>query len=108
MPSTGSIVVTRDRAPWRDRARKYKVLIDHSVVGRLAQGETLAYALQPGKHSVQIKIDWLSSPKIDCSVEVDQAVHLVCGPGGPAFSGKAVLSLVRPGRYVRLEIRAET
>ena len=108
MAVVGSIVVSRDTAAWRDRARKYKLLVDGSVVGRLGQGETFAYAVQPGTHSVQMKIDWASSPKVDCSVEVDRTVQFVCGPGGPALSVTALLSLFRPGSYVRLEMRTNS
>jgi hypothetical protein len=100
MAPVGSIVVSRDMAAWRDRARKYKLLVDGSVVGRLAQGEVFTHPVEPGVHSVQMKIDWGSSPKVECSVKADRSVHLVCGPAGRAFSGDI---LFRPGRYVRLE-----
>lgn len=106
MASTGSIVVTRDKAPWRDQARKHKLLIDDSVVGRLAQGESFTQAVHPGTQSVQMNIDWASSPKIHCSVEAGRAVQLVCCPGGPAFSVWTLLRLFRPGSYVRLEVRS--
>jgi hypothetical protein len=107
MASAGSIVVTRDTAPWRDRARGYKLLIDGSVVSRLAQGETFTCPVEPGTHSVQMKIDWASSPRIDCLVEADKSVHLIA-PGGSAFSAAALLMVLRPGSHVRLEIRADS
>jgi len=99
MDADGSIVVSRDTGSWRDRGRKYKLLIDGSIVGRLARGESLTLPVQPGVHSVQMKIDWGSSPKMECSVEADQSISFVCGPGGPAHSPDI---LFRPGRYVRL------
>jgi hypothetical protein len=100
MASTGSIVVSRDKAPWRDRGRKYKLLVDGTVVGRLTQGDTVTHQVEPGPHSVQVKIDWARSPEIQCSVASGQSAQLVCGPGG---SSMRVDALFHPGKYVRLE-----
>lgn len=55
-----TLTASRDSG-WADRLRKYRVLVDGTEVGRLADGESLQHELQTGRHTVQAKIDWCGS-----------------------------------------------
>jgi hypothetical protein len=59
------IKITRQAVPLVDRARKYKVLIDDRELGAIKSGETKSFPVDPGKHTIQLRIDWAKSPAMD-------------------------------------------
>lgn len=63
-----------------DRRRAYRVLIDGRKVGKIASGESKAFDVQPGRHELQLKIDWGSSEKLQVDVGDDGQAAFVCGP----------------------------
>jgi hypothetical protein len=78
--NTSELIIRRDHALWQDRVRKYQILVDGKTVGALARGAEMAIPLPPGPHTVQMKIDWCSSPKLQVDCSAGQAVVLECGP----------------------------
>jgi hypothetical protein len=94
------IEISRDRKMWRDRLRAYRVLIDRDEVGRLRSGETGRYQVVAGRHQVELRIDWASSPMVKVDVGDNEVASLRCRPSG----GLALLSLFRPHEYIRLEL----
>ena len=55
-----------------NRARNYKIFIDGQQVGTIASGETKDFSTTVGKHIINAKIDWCSSPEISIDVKENQ------------------------------------
>lgn len=78
--NTSELIIRRDKALWQDRVRKYQILVDGKNVAELARGDEIAIPLAPGQHTVQMKIDWCTSPKLQVDCSAGQTVVLECGP----------------------------
>jgi hypothetical protein len=87
---------------WRDRIRAYRVKIDGVQAGSLRAGETLDFAVSPGDHTVQVAIDWCTSPLREVRVGDGQTAQLTCRSGGSSW--EIWQSLLTPGSYLRLEM----
>ena len=92
----GVIRLSRVPSRWRDRGRRYVVLIDDEAVGKIRQGETLEFVLAPGAHSLRLKVDWKGSDEIGVQIEVGQVASFLCEPNGGARS--APLDVVRKSK----------
>lgn len=77
----------------RDRARKYKVLLDGREVGAIGAGECLSLPVTAGEHELRLKIDWLGSPSVHFTAIVGATCAFACGPNGT--SGSTMLDIVR-------------
>jgi hypothetical protein len=71
LSDTAVLRVHRDFLAWKDRYRKYRVVLDGVEVARLRNGESTSLAVSPGGHTLRIKIDWCGSP--------EQAFHVGSG-----------------------------
>jgi hypothetical protein len=100
------ISVTREGRPLRDRLRQYRVLIDGQYVGRLPFADTADFDVQPGSHTVQIRIDWTGSPEVAVDVRENEVLALRCRPSHGPFL--AILDLIGRERWVVLERVAAT
>jgi hypothetical protein len=67
------IILTRDKG-YADRLRKYVVLIDDRKVGTIANGKVEEYYVDPGEHTIQVKIDWCKTKKL--AFVADRDTHL--------------------------------
>ena len=70
-------------------------------MGRIWIGKTHTFEIPPGAHSVQVKVDWCSSPTLAIDVDPGETVWLECAAGGYAWTWTA--AMFRPGRYLKLE-----
>lgn len=96
------IAVRRKLSHGRDRHRRYTVLIDNAVVGRLASGDEKEYPVSAGEHRVRLRIDrFFTSPERVVLLQEGERVQLVSQEGGSWLSG--LLILVRPRKYIALE-----
>jgi hypothetical protein len=96
----GFVRVDRGRSGWKDRLRSYKVVLDGAVVGKLRDGSEAVFPVDPGRHSLAIRIDWTGSDIEDFTVDEGQTVHFACGPTSvlavhKAFQGSGYVGLVR-------------
>ena len=73
------IVVERLGEQRVDRKRAYRVFIDDAKVGKIKSGETKVFQVSPGRHDLQLKIDWCSSRKLQVDVK-DGESKMVCKP----------------------------
>jgi GTP-dependent phosphoenolpyruvate carboxykinase len=71
-----TIHVHRERAPWKDRLRAYKIEVDGEVVAKLKDGESTAIEVEPGERTVVAKIDWAGSPPVTLTVGEHDVVHV--------------------------------
>ena len=81
---TGSrILIKRKKGVYRDFLRAYKVLVDGEVQARLRRGGTVEVEVKPGRHVVEMKVDWCSSPEVTLDLEPGQTARLYCSPNTP-------------------------
>jgi len=55
-----SLVITRDRG-YADSIRSYRVLLDGELAGTVTPRGELRLEIGPGKHVVEVRIDWCGS-----------------------------------------------
>lgn len=77
---------------FRDRIRKYKVMVDEKEVGQLGVGESIDVDITPGSHEVYVEIDWCRSKKLTIDYTEGETVILECGNSMGGF--KILFSLV--------------
>lgn len=94
-----TLVLERTKV-YRDRLRKYKVLIDDAEVGEIKAGEEKTFDLLPGPHELKLKVDWMSSPGHVVTVGAGDTVRFKCG-GGNAWL--ASIDLFRPNQWIKLD-----
>jgi len=98
---SATVRLIRERRPFRDRLRRYQVLVDNQKVGDLAWGEQKGFPVEPGSHTVRIKVDWAGSNELTVTAPDGEAVELRCGPGGSTFFGMWTV-FYAPQRYIEL------
>lgn len=81
MPAGGVITLSRTASGWRDRLRRYQVIIDGQRVAVIKRGERLDLPVTAGRHTVHLRIDWAGSPQLPVDVRAGEVVALECEPG---------------------------
>lgn len=93
------IAISRPSGKYRDARRRYRIEIDGEQVGDIGAGEELIVPTVAGVHTVQARIDWSGSPKVE--VTVGDATRLRVRPAGSA--AVALFQLFGRTRYLKLE-----
>jgi hypothetical protein len=101
MHNTTAITIARTTGGTRDRMRAYKILIDGAATGTIKAGESITVPVDPGLHSVQLKLDWCTSPTVTVETTTAGSTKLSCSPGGSAMA--ALWDMLRPGAYITLD-----
>ena len=101
--SDGRITIDRASRGWFGSARSYRVLVDDRGVARVKYGEAVTVVATPGRHELQLSLDWARSPKLQLDVAESHELRVRCGP-----YGNPLVSLFRliftPRRAIVLEI----
>ena len=92
------LFIRRARA-YADALRAYKVFVDGEPRGAVRQGDELKLEVAPGPHTVQMRIDWCSSPELFVRAG-DEPVRLTCRSRG---GWHAFFAFITPANYIRLE-----
>ncbi|MBE8715942.1 hypothetical protein C4F51_01905 [Cellvibrio sp. KB43] len=79
------LVVRRTKALWQDRVRDYTIFVDGNEVGRIGNDTKAIIQVEPGAHTVCLKIDWCHSPEVKVLISPGETVHLECGPNANPF-----------------------
>lgn len=79
----------------QDIIRDYTVLLDGREVARVANGAETEVSVEPGKYSVQMKIDWCRSLALDVHVDSGETVTLLCGPNFSILLGLLYITVWR-------------
>ena len=74
-----TIAIEREQSVWNDRLREYAVLLDGAPVSRLPNGAAVALRVTPGRHTVQVKIDWCTSVRLELDAVAGETITLACG-----------------------------
>ena len=68
----GRLIVSR-RKDWQNRGRKFGVYIDGEKKDVIENGEIKELEIESGKHKVQFKIDWCSSPELEIEIPTEKS-----------------------------------
>jgi hypothetical protein len=102
MSQVATVEFHRPRAKWRDRVRSYKLIVDEREVGKIRAGQTVRIEVSPGTHTVQARISWTGSQKIEFAVENGTHGRVRVEPAGDTFHALEQ-SITREG-YLRLTV----
>jgi hypothetical protein len=92
----------RPKKAWQDKLRAYKIFVDNQEVGAIKQQGEFHFGVAPGKHTVQLKIDWCYSPTVEVEVAMGSTASLTCEPGAHPLLSLLYITLLRK-RYIRLQ-----
>lgn len=76
-----SIVMSRDRRGWRDRARSYGIVIDGQQVAKIKRGQRVELPVGSGEHEVFMRVNWGTSESIQLDVPPGESIELFCTTG---------------------------
>lgn len=71
---------------WMSIFRKFRVLLDGECIDRIPRGATRTYEITPGRHELQVTIDWVASPTVEFECETGQHVRYACGHPPPTLT----------------------
>ena len=66
----GKIKINRS-SEWTNKLRKINLYIDDVKIDCIEDGELKTYEVEDGNHSIQAKIDWCGSNKLNIDVDAD-------------------------------------
>lgn len=95
------IVVRREKSHLQDIIRDYTILLNGKEVARVSNGAEAEFDVEPGKHTVQMKIDWCRSLALDVNVDAEKTVTLLCGPNFSLLLGFLYITVWR-NKYIWL------
>jgi hypothetical protein len=95
------IIVRRESAIWQDMARKYTVLLDGVEIAKVSNDSEVEFDVEPGKHTVQMQIDWCHSRKVEVDVFSAEPLVLECGPNASPFSALFYITMWK-NKYIWL------
>ena len=61
-----------------DYLRKYKIILDGKLIGKIAKDELKSFNIEPGNHTIYLKIDWCRSNKINFHVSENEDINFIC------------------------------
>jgi hypothetical protein len=96
-----TIVISRKRGGWRDRARSYVIMVDSNPAGKIKHGQRVVLPVPHGQHELFLKISWCTSPSITFDAQPGAVIEFFCEPGGPAAAGLQDV-LGNTGQYITL------
>jgi hypothetical protein len=79
------IIINR-KGQYRNRMRAIRVVIDGNEVGTVKNDSSEEFTVEPGKHTVQCKIDWCGSQVFEVDVKADEVKMLKLQSGMKYYS----------------------
>jgi hypothetical protein len=68
--------------PVGDEWRTYRVVLDGRLVGRIASREIFEIDTEPGRHVLELRIDWTGSRAIAFDLAATEVAEFECYPSG--------------------------
>ena len=78
MTGISKINLKRD-GQYADSLRKYKIFLDGKEIATISRSEEKEFQINPGKHKIQLKLDWVQSNEIEFEIKRNENLTLVCG-----------------------------
>ncbi len=100
-PPGATIVISRKRGGWRDRARSYLVMLDDQQVAKIRHGQRIDLPVAPGQHKLFLKIAWCQSRSFTFVARSGEAVEFQCEPGGSSAAALGQV-LADTDAYIKL------
>jgi hypothetical protein len=100
------LVITR-RPAYVAKVRAFKVLLDGEEIGTLREKAPLTHEIAPGRHELQLKLDWGKSPIEEFEAAPGQEIRYWCRPNGNALSS-IYYATFGASRYIVLEPESES
>lgn len=102
----GGVVLLERESAFNDRWRRYTIVVDGQKVGKIGDGDVIEIPVDPGSHSLRLRISWTGSPTQDFSIAEGETVRFQCrslefDPVGMLLS--VLRSLVRHDEWISLE-----
>lgn len=103
------ILLSRPAKGRTDRRRSYKIFIDREHRVTLRHGEDAKVSVAAGAHTVQARIDWCRSRRVDLDLGDQQRAVLLCQSGIKSPLLGLLYATLWSGRYIDLQlIRVES
>lgn len=96
-----SLLLRRPRVAWQDRTRDYRVFIDGAQVAQVASGDEIGIPIAPGRHVMQLRIDWCRSEALHVDIAPGEVQAFECGPSARPWLALLYITVFR-NRYLRL------
>jgi hypothetical protein len=98
----GQLVVVRFKGT-REHYSSYRVVVDNTAVGWIAEGGKKSIRLPAGPHSVCVKIDWARSPILRINIEDGEISTVYCRSNSKK---QLDIDLFRLHRYIQISTNA--
>jgi hypothetical protein len=72
-----SIKIKRNKK-YGDFLRPYEIILDGKNAGSIVQNQTISIAVDPGHHSLKMKIDWCGSEEINFNINPEEEIQFEC------------------------------
>lgn len=113
---SGTLRIHREFSRWRDPGDRYIVLLGNKKVGEIANSQYFEIPVDPGDHTLQLKIEWTVSKKLkglwtgskelQFSMAGSGTVDFVCRPSNELVAVALFRAIRRRDTWIELECRA--
>lgn len=95
-----TIRVRRRADGYRDRGRRYRVILDGQEVDQLHPGESCELDVAAGSHQLEVRVDWAGTGSQDVIVGPGESVEFECR-NRPGWS-TIIRAFTAPSSYLQL------
>ncbi len=83
MQMQSSVVKIMRKKSWGDTWRFFEIILDGKNVGIVFPNQTTSVLVEPGHHSLKMKIDWFGSEEINFNIGSGEEITFECEPRHP-------------------------
>lgn len=84
-------------------SRKYVIIINEVEVGSISSGEAFHYELEPGLHSVRLKIDWCKTAPVNFEVTDGKNTEVFCGANYTDWKAN-FMAFIKPNKWLYVRV----
>ena len=102
--ATARMILKRDSG-YADRLRSFRVTLENEVIGSIANGQEATFDIEPGPHTLRLKVDWAKSNTVKFEIHPEQTMYFTCASRARGI--KVLLTIfyttIFSQRYIKLE-----
>lgn len=95
--------IVRASVPWRDRLRRYQIVVDGTSLGSVADGQAEELAVPAGRHHVRMAISWTGSDELPIEIAEGCTTTVYCSAKSAIT---ALVDLFGRSRWVDISLTA--